>query len=182
MSTTVELLTRLNTLRAAINKAPIKTWKEARVKLEEAIGKLEETVKIHPDFEASETELAAQADRAKIVAAKTSAADAVPLADGTHPDYVTPKLKWQKGAAKGDASKKAPVTKGHVFNDKADRKTKKGETWLTELCTKHNLHPKVARAKLRRLYAGDTKGLPTLMGRWSWASADADAIVKLLKK
>jgi hypothetical protein len=172
MSTTNELLARLNVLRTDNNKAPLKAWKESRAKLELAIAAFDTVVvgnleaPLPPrDFEASEAELAAQADRAKIVAAKT----ATPLADGTHPDYVEPK-----------APKKAKVTKDVKFND--DRKVKQGEVWLTELCTKHNLHPKVARAKLRRLYAGDTKNLPTLMGRWSWATKDTDAIVKLLKR
>jgi hypothetical protein len=171
MSTTAELLTTFNEMRTAIGSKPLKAWKESRAKLEAAIAAWPASPVAAKDFELSEAELAAQADRAKVQAAKApKVEEEVPLP--------APKLKFRKGTAKGDGDKR--VTKDVKFLD--GRETKKGDVWLTELCETYKLNPKVARAKMRRLYSGDTKGLPTLLGRWSWASTDTAAIVKLLKK
>lgn len=156
MSTTAELFNTLNTLRVAAGKTALKAWKESRAKLEAAIAK---EMGRTPEFEASQAELAAQIDRQKVIDAKTPKVEEVDEAP-----------KASVGAAR--SPKKAAV----------DRETKKGDVWLTELCTRHSLHPKVARAKLRRLYAGDTKSLPALQGRWSWKAADVPAVIALLKK
>lgn len=50
---------------------------------------------------------------------------------------------------------------------------------LTDLCDELRINAKVARAKMRRLYAKDASALPRPVTRWAWDPADADEVRNL---
>ena len=50
---------------------------------------------------------------------------------------------------------------------------------LTDLCRELGLNAKVARAKMRRLYAKDATTLPKPVTKWAWQPDDADEVRNL---
>lgn len=128
MNTTKQLFAHLNKLRAISNQAPLKAWKESRIKLIAAIAKLQ------PSFDPSiSLEVAAPGVTSETLA-KTMA-----------PAKKTPESKrLQKALAKKMAPKKTIAKKA------APKKTDGTSISLAEIARQLDMNPKAARAKMRR--------------------------------
>lgn len=137
MSSTTELLNKLNVLRAAAGKSQLKSWKESRAKLEAAIASFEVAEVIHSEEPA-----------------------VVSVLDQSMPEDV---LNAADAFAKAVTQKKTPKQAVKALEDELKPKSVSqliaearplrdvDKVTLADIARELNLNPKVLRAKMRRL-------------------------------
>jgi hypothetical protein len=187
------MIDHLNNLRAANGKAPLKSWKESKAKLEAAIAKEMEMLEAKgiEGFEMSADELAKQAPRAEIKTEKQLAEEIKQTIDDA---AERDRIERVKSSAKNVSLKIVKTVDGgkavvknemhadprptkEIMKAKRTSSSEHEPFELANVARALGIDPKLARVKARR----HLKHLQIHPDAWTFKAKDYDAVVAILK-